>query len=143
MSTQTAQSNVEIARLGYDAWNSRDFDRGASLFADDAEILNIPLGTAFRGKDGYLQFVRGWAAAFSDGKIDIDNIVVGDTAFAVEFTARGTHDGALKTPAGDLPPTGKKVELRFCDVGTIHNGKIISIRSYFDSATLMRQLGLA
>jgi ketosteroid isomerase-like protein len=30
----------------------------------------------------------------------------------------------------------------FCDVYQIQDGKITSLRSYFDSATLMAQLGL-
>lgn len=143
MSTDIKLSTEQIARLGYDAWNDRDYDRGAALFAEDGEIVNVALGTTYRGRDGYLQFVRGWAASFPDGKIEVRNVVADSGSFAVEFTAHGTHNGTLKSPNADIPPTGKKVELQFCDVGTIKDGKIASIRSYFDSTTLMRQLGLA
>jgi|GEM_PF-6963050 len=38
MSTEIKLSNDQIARLGYDAWNDRDYDRGAALFAEDGEI---------------------------------------------------------------------------------------------------------
>jgi len=142
MSTQLGQSNIELARAGYDAYNARDFERGASNFAEDGEIVNVPFGLSLHGKSGYLQFVQGWATAFPDSKLEVTNVVVDDSGFAVEYTARGTHTGPLQGPNGEIPATGKTAEMRLCDAGTIRNGKIKSIRSYFDSATFMRQLGL-
>lgn len=60
----------------------------------------------------------------------------------VEFMGRGTHTGPLHTPTGDVPATGRRVDLPFCDVHRIEDGKITNGRSYFDLATMMRQLGL-
>ena len=102
MSTDIKLSDEQIARLGYDAWNDRDYDRGAALFAENGEIVNVPLGTTYRGRDGYLQFVRGWAASFPDGKIEIRNVVAASGSFAVEFTAHGT-DAATRAGLTDRP----------------------------------------
>ena len=60
----------------------------------------------------------------------------------VEFTGRGTHTGPLSGPSGVMPPTQKRVELQLCDVWEVNGGKLANLRSYFDTATLMSQLGV-
>jgi ketosteroid isomerase-like protein len=43
-----------------------------------------------------------------------------------------------------VPPTGKAFDLNGTDVWTIaDDGRATSVRAYYDSATLARQLGLA
>jgi steroid delta-isomerase-like uncharacterized protein len=127
----------EIAREYLEAWNSRDFDRGAALVADDAEIIDFD-GSVGRGPAGAREQSETYATAFPDGKIEIKRILAaGDTAVA-EVVGRGTHDG----PFGDVPATHKTVELPFCDVLTIRDGKIVRDRQYGDTATMLQQLGL-
>ena len=41
-----------------------------------------------------------------------------------------------------MPPTGKSVTLEFCDVLEMKGDKIAGGRSYYDTGTMMRQLGL-
>ena len=53
---------------------------------------------------------------------------------------RGTHRGVFNSPAGTLQPTGRKMEIRFCDVYQLKDGKIIRADSYFDFYGLLRQL---
>jgi len=48
----------------------------------------------------------------------------------------------FRAPAGDIPATGKKVDVQFCDVLRIENDRIVQIKSYFDSGTFARQLGV-
>jgi hypothetical protein len=55
----------------------------------------------------------------------------------------GKHAGVLKTPSGDIPPTGRAIELPFCEVYRFQGGKISACNLYFDTGTLLRQLGLA
>lgn len=69
--------------------------------------------------------------------------MIGSDDYAVvEFIGRGTNTGPLATPQVEVPATGHKVEIPFCDVHRIEDGKITNGRSYFDMATMMRQLGL-
>jgi ketosteroid isomerase-like protein len=42
----------------------------------------------------------------------------------------------------EIPATGKSVTLHFCDVHEIRNGEIRSVKSYFDSASMLMQLGV-
>jgi len=59
----------------------------------------------------------------------------------LEITWRGTHTGPLQTPGGALPPSGRKMEIRACQVVEVADGRVNAIRHYFDMATLLQQLG--
>ncbi len=134
--------NGTIARTLYEDWNKRDFDHLASLLADDGEIMLVGSGTSFRGPEGARQFSRMWADGFPDGRATIDNVMAAGDHVVVELTGRGTHTGTLAAPGGDVPATGRSVTLQLCDVFRIEGGKIKSLRSYFDSASLLMQLGV-
>lgn len=53
---------------------------------------------------------------------------------------RGTHRGVLNSPAGELQPTGKSMQVNFCDVYRLKHGKIVRADSYFDFYGLLKQL---
>jgi len=136
------QENVDIARKFYEHWNAREFDRVAELIADEGEIVLVGSGTRFRGPDGSLEFSRMWADGFPDGKVTIDRAVASGETVVVEHTGTGTHTGTLRGPAGDIPATGRSVTLHLCDVHDIRDRKIRRMSSYFDSASLLQQLGV-
>lgn len=134
--------NLSIARKMYEAWNARAFDEIAEGMADDAELMVVGTGDVFRGKDGARQYNENWAQGFPDGRITIDNMVASGDTVVVEFTGRGTHTGTLKTSMGDIPPTGKSVTLKLCDVAQFSDGLVVQQRTYFDTGSMMTQLGL-
>jgi SnoaL-like polyketide cyclase len=61
---------------------------------------------------------------------------------ATEHIGRGTHTGPLVTPAGTIPATGRPVELRLAELYEVQEDRIKRLNAYYDSASLMRQLGL-
>jgi steroid delta-isomerase-like uncharacterized protein len=83
----------------------------------------------------YGEFLRG----FPDLRFDIKGLHVGDEAIPVEMVVSGTHLG----PWFGLSPTGRRFELPACAVFIFdEDDKIAGERGYFDSALLLRQLGL-
>ncbi|TQJ58089.1 SnoaL-like polyketide cyclase [Arthrobacter sp. SLBN-83] len=55
----------------------------------------------------------------------------------------GTNTGQLGLPTGGiLPPTGKQVRVRSCDVARVEAGVITTHHAYFDQMELLGQLGL-
>jgi steroid delta-isomerase-like uncharacterized protein len=138
----TAQDTALIVRKLYDSFNQRDFDQIGKLAADGAQFLNVPLGVTYNGPAGAKEFAQGWATAFPDSKVEVTNLIATDEWVVSEFIGRGTHKGPLNGPGGAIPPTGKRLEMRFVEVFRIKNGKISEHRAYFDAATMMRQLGL-
>src|SRR5262249_59248377 len=99
-----AKDTRMIAQTLYDAFNTRNFDRGAALIAENETWLNVPTGETFRGPAGYRQYLQGWATAFPDGQMQITNLIEGGSWVVVECIGRGTQSGPLTSPAGQIPP---------------------------------------
>jgi steroid delta-isomerase-like uncharacterized protein len=134
--------NVSIARRLYDGWNERAFDEVVQYVADDGELTTVGPGDVFRGKDGARKYNENWANGFPDGRITIDRVHADGDTVIVEFTGRGTHTGTLVTSMGDIPATGRSMTLKLCDVIEFRDGLIVRQRSYFDTGSMMAQLGL-
>ncbi len=134
--------NVTLVRSLYDAWNDRNFDLEADAMAPDGTVVMVGSGDVFEGPDGSRRYNEAWANGFPDGKITIDRIVAEGDSVVVEYTGRGTHTGTLETSMGAIPATGRSVTLKLCDVLDLSGGKITSHRSYFDTGSMMAQLGL-
>lgn len=138
----SSEDNANIARAFYAAWNDRDFDRSAALMADDGEILVVGTGERYHGPEGAIAFDRMWADGFPDGRVEVKETIAQGDRVVVTFRGRGTHTGTLKSSAGEIPATGKEVTLDLCDVYELRGGKIKSLHTYFDSGSLLAQLGL-
>ena len=136
------QDTAKIARTMYEAFNDRDFDRGLEQMAGDAEWINVATGEVFHGPAEFRRNYQQWASAFPDGRCEDISVLAGEDFAVVQFTGRGTNTGPLQTPAGEMPPTGRAIEISFCDVHLIRNGKIVGGHAYWDMASMMRQLGL-
>jgi len=139
----SAEDNATFARSLMESINAHDAERGAALIPDDTEWEEVPTGTRYRGPDGWRENFSFWIGAFPDGRVEITNLVASDTAVVVEYVGRGTNTGPIASPEGEIPPTGRSVEMRFCDVWEFREGRLAGGRSYFDMASLMAQLGLS
>ena len=60
----------------------------------------------------------------------------------IELTWRAMQTGLLQLPGKDLAATGKKVELRACEIIEVSGAKIKALRHYFDLSSLLRQLSV-
>jgi steroid delta-isomerase-like uncharacterized protein len=139
----SAQDTEQLVRLAYDLYNQRDFARSASLTTPDAVTVLMPTGQEFRGPEGTVAYLSGWATAFPDSTVEVTNVIATENGAVAEFIGRGTHTGPLATPAGPIPPSGRRVEFRLCDVWSVRDGKYAGNRNYFDLLTLLSQIGAA
>ena len=135
--------NVALVRQVYDLWNDRNLDAALDLATDDVEIKLVSLGQTLTGRDGFRRFMERFATASSDMKKDVTNQVASEDQVVSQFTLRGTHDGPLRTATGEIPSTGRSIELEVVEVIGIRAGKIATISNYSDSTTLLRQVGLS
>jgi len=81
--------------------------------------------------------------AFPDARIEAKNTIAQGNTVVVEGVFTGTHNGPLKTPMGDVAPTGKKVAGDFIQVFEVDRGLIKRAHLIYDQVELMKQLGLA
>ena len=136
------QDNVGLARSFYDLWNQRQFDKIGELVAADSEIVIVGSDTRFGGPSGAIEYSQMWADGFPDGRVKIDNVVASGDYVVLQFTGTGKQTGVLRSPTGEIPATGRSVTLHLCDVHEIRDGKIRSVQSYLDSASMLMQLGV-
>lgn len=134
--------NATLARSLYEAWNERNFDEMVEATAPDGTITIIGSGDTFTGPEGARKFGTMWADGFPDGMVTVDRVIASGDHVVVEYTGRGTHTGTLATSMGDIPATGRSMTLQMCDVLQFKDGKVLSQRTYFDTGSMMAQLGL-
>ena len=120
------------------AVNNRD--SAADPWAADAEMV-APGGGA-SGRDEVLGFLGVFLEAFPDLRLELKHLLSDGPAAAAEGTLAGTHDGVLHTPNGDVPPTGRAVELRWAAVYATDGETLKSEHLFFDQMELLGQLGL-
>ncbi len=131
--------NPAILREYYRAFNDKDFMRARTLIQPDALMLNVTLGATMK----LIDHSQAWANAFPDGQVEVLNLVAQGDQVVAEFIGRGQHTGTLLGPGGvRIPPTNRRLELRFVEVFEFRGGRIAAGRQYFDALNLMAQLGL-
>jgi steroid delta-isomerase-like uncharacterized protein len=135
-------ANADLARRVHEAWNERDFDFIADAIAPDGRITIVGSGDTFEGIEGARAYNEMWAGGFPDGVVTVDRVIESGDYVVVEFTGRGTHTGTLVTSMGEVPATGRSLTLQLCDVMEFKDGKVQSQKTYFDTGSMMAQLGL-
>ena len=132
----------EIVRKWHESWDLRDPDRGTTVIAEDCQFEDVARNEAQIGPQAYKDDYYRWREAFPDGECKVVNVITQGDWAVVEFVNRGTHTGPLRSNLGTFEPTGRKVEVRYCSVMRVEDGKVVEGRDYYDSATFLRQLGL-
>jgi steroid delta-isomerase-like uncharacterized protein len=134
--------NTSTIKALFEIFNERDFDRAAALVTDDFELVDYAFGFTFHGPAGLLQWFQGFVTAGPDARAQLLRTITEGEWVASEHVGRFTQTGPLVTPAGEIPPTGRKVEIRFAEIYRVEGDRIASLHAYYDGATIMRQLGL-
>lgn len=130
----------ELAEMHVQVFNDRAWGKASDIYAPDLAMVE-PAGTT-QGIDGYLGTAKGFVAAFPDCRFQVTSVVASGNRVVMEGIYSGTHTGPLMTPQGEVPPTGRTLELALCDVFDVEAGRIGRVRAYYDQMTLAAQLGL-
>ena len=137
------QSVVDIAKAQIIAYNKKDWNAARAAVAPGLVYDEVGTQRKIQGVDDVIAAWRGWATAMPDSKATFDKTEASGNTVVLEITWRGTHKGPLQTPKGEIPATGKKFEVRACQVIEVANNKVQAMRHYFDMASLLSQLGVS
>src|ERR1700730_4676843 len=96
-----------------------------------------------RGPDQVAAFNSALWEAFPDINLTATRVAQDGATVVMRGRAEGTHHGTFHTPAGDIPPTGKSVNLPYSEYFEVEAGVIVSARLVFDRLELLEQLGVA
>jgi steroid delta-isomerase-like uncharacterized protein len=125
----------------YRALDAHDMDEAVTVFSDDV-LTHFAGMRDIRGREQFKMLGGAFIEAFPDATIHPADIwEVGDAVIS-EGTYSGTHSATLRSPNGDVPATGKRMDLHYADVMRVRDGKVFYHAVYFDSAEMMAQLGL-
>jgi predicted ester cyclase len=134
-------STKEAADRHVKAFNEKNLEEFVDNESPDIEFV-IPGGITLRGRDQVREYMKLFWNAFPDIKVVATYQVIAADTVVTESTYSGTHTGTLRTPSGDLAPTGKRVQGRQVAVQRVKVGQVWSEHLYFDQMELLTALGL-
>lgn len=119
------------------AIDAGNLERLRQLVADDLSlhVLGVPQALS---KDGLIQGIKTFYAAFPDNTHVIEQMLTSDDRVAVMLTSHATSKGAYEGAS----PTGQKVTIPAIHIIRFSNGQIAEWWALEDNLGLMQQLGM-
>ena len=139
-STALRDAREANVREHMDSENRHEFEATIATFGHPRYEI-VPTGDVFDGADEVRRYFDESRTAFPDQRNTLIEMHHADDSILVEFDLEGTHLGAFR----GLPPTGRAFKCRTLSIFVFEEGsdRIVSERVYFDTATILRQLGIA
>jgi steroid delta-isomerase-like uncharacterized protein len=125
----------------YEAFNRGDFDAATEVFAPDLETTDPALGTV-HSVEPWRAYGEAFKRALPDARFNLRSALESGETVAVEGTFTGTFTAPLTSPQGEVPPTGRTIDVPYADFFTVRGGRIVAHRVYYDQVQLGTQLGL-
>jgi steroid delta-isomerase-like uncharacterized protein len=134
---------IDVAGRYIDAFNRHDLKALNALYAKDA-VSHGPLSPGLKGRDEIMRAAEDYFKAFPDVEVKGPKTIAKADTVAVEGILTGTHKGPFRLPTGAIiPPTNKRFEHSIASFLRVNaEGLIAERRNYWDTATMLQQLGL-
>jgi steroid delta-isomerase-like uncharacterized protein len=118
------------------AFNTRDWETERAMRTEDfkATLSGSPEPLNNEEWSGFLQ---GFAAAFPDSLITVEEYVAERDTVVARWTLTGTHQGGFQ----GIPATGRAVTFMGIEINHMKDGRCASHVAQFDLMNLMRQIG--
>jgi len=137
--THSDTDNIAVAQHFIDEILNRGrFELLSGLLHDDYRYIG-PDGGELVGIEALADLLRGFRSGFSDLHAHVRTAIGTDDTVAMAMTLTGTHDGDFD----GLPPTGAQLHLPLAIFTKIVDGKIAEDREFYDTGTMLSQLGLS
>ena len=134
-------ANLKLLEYYVERYNAGDLDACMELYAEDAS-QRMHDGI-FEGVDAIRARLARDLDAFADAKYVVDSFFADGDKFADEWTFTGTNTGPLQLPdSTEIPPTGKRVEIKGMEYVEVRDGRIVVDNLYYDFMAAVAQLGL-
>ena len=119
-----SESNIELTRRGFEAFNRGDIAGLTDLFAKDVTIHSspeLPNSGDFEGHDGFLEWAQAWLEAWETFQIEMRDVtVIGDAVVA------SVHQ------VGSGRGSGLQVEMDLAYLFRFRDGKVIGFELHPD-----------
>ena len=132
---------VKIAREQVDAFNASDWERLEGGTHSRLPYDELATQRKVESPEQIVELYKGWKTAFPDAFGTVTSAAGSGNTVALEVTWKGTHTGPLRPAEGTIPASGKQQEAPAAFVFSFEGGRIKESRQYFDSMTLLEQIG--
>jgi steroid delta-isomerase-like uncharacterized protein len=136
--TPLREKREQIVREHMETENQHEFGATLDTFKHPRYEL-IPNDEVIDGAADVAYYYEETRAAFPDQRNELIKLHHAEDSVIAEFYLLGTHKG----PYRGLPPTGRSFRCRMVAIFEFEGEGLVCERVYFDSATILRQLGIA
>lgn len=134
--SDVAEDHKAHIRRWIEAYNARDHAAEADARAP-GYVAHAP-GVPPLDSEAWTAFVGGFADAFPDIRLTVEDVLSEEDRVAARVTFRGTHTGDFQ----GLPPTGRQVEFSAIEVNRMVDGRVAEHWVVMDQLAMLQQLGL-
>ena len=130
----TSDRDAAVAEKWIAAWNSHNPDKMLPVFTDDVFYEDVAYGEVSHGHAEFRKFAASEFEAVPDLELKL-----------VRASVQNGHaplNGRLAVPTRGSTKREKKFTVRGVSVIDVRDGKIARSLDFYDSATIMRQVGL-
>lgn len=131
---------TDFVNTWMDTVNRGDLEGLVAMCHPDA--VHTSTDGTFRGPQGVRDLFKPIIDASSERQVEITNVVESGDTIVVEFIFRFRNTGAMVTPQGTIPATGKSASLSSIAIYELRNGKLAGSRGMYDRMSVLGQLGL-
>lgn len=137
------QEIIAAAKAPTEAYNEKDWDAVRRSIGPGFVYEEVSTNRKAEGVEEVLELWQAWGGAFPDSRATFEEPLVDGDTVVLRLRWTGTHTGPLALPDGKVPPTGKSIDFRGCQVFRVEGGKAVAMAHYFDLLTMLSQIGAA
>lgn len=131
------EANKQLCRDYFTAFLKRDENWMTTHIAPTFVRHDPGLPFEVRGPGGVLQLHDALLPAFPDMQLPLLDFVAEGEKVLLRLKVQGTHTG----PFGEMPATGRRIDIDVLDLFQIRDGVLIEHWALLDNLGMMRQLG--
>jgi steroid delta-isomerase-like uncharacterized protein len=131
----------QLVRDSLEHFNRGDFEAIRGLMGPGFVYEEAGTGRRITDPDEVVAAFRAWRTGLPDVHGTIERVLVDGDTVAMEIRWRGTHTGTLATPSGDLPPSGRPIDVWSTMWQEWRDGRLVSERHHLDVLSLLAQVG--
>jgi len=137
----TAESNADPkapVEQSLEVWNKGNIALIDELYTPEFKLHFVDqVKPELVGTEALKQYVNFLRTAYPDMKYEPNQAIIDGDKVITLMNFTGTNTG----PRGDIPPTGRKVEVSLIRISRVDGGKIAEEWVYMNMASVFRQLG--
>ena len=133
----SAENKAIVQRFFDEAWNKGNLGIADELLTQNVVSID-PMSPDAKGIEACKEFIAVTRAAFSDVRVDFDELLAEGDTVLLRWTFHGTRHGEFF----GITLTGKRVTVKGVDIVRLSGGKIEEFWGSYDTLGWMQQLGV-